>query len=327
MTSSKEGMSDCATAGEEPPSGMCTAFVPHVTLTCAVCGQPATAHVGAAHAGLVAALEDVLRTAGTALETLRAAAAEDAETADAAAVDAADGLVRGATARLEAALDAVIAPERARARAGVARRQRAARRARVLAELVATEDEYAHDLATLLDVWRPAVAAAGVLDARQTALVFGDVPRLLYLARTLAEQLHAVAARPPAAQDLGAVLLRTVPFMRVYVDQCGSVPRVTELLHTVATRPQYIQAQSVCTTITSSPLSRTTLLCACVFTMPPVLCALTSPPHSACSRTRGQRTSTSRDSSSSRPSGSRSTRSSSATSSRPPSPTTRTTRT
>ena len=302
--------------GEAQSSGCCELFVPRLVLTCAACGQPAAAHACGAYDGVVAALEDALRTAGSALATLRGV--RGAGAGDAATVAAVDGLVRGVAARLDAALDALVAPERARAREAAARQQRAERRARVLAELVATEDEYAHDLATLLDVWRPALAAAGVLDARQTALVFREVPQLLYLARTLAAQLRAVAAKPLAQQDLGAALLRTVPFMRVYVDQCAAVPRATELLRAVASKPQYIQAQSVCSVSLSLSLSLWSL---------DALCSLPSHHHcacsclsSACSRIRAPRASTSPGSSSSRPSGSRSTRSSSATSSRPPSP-------
>lgn len=232
----------------------CTTFEPRLALTCATCGRAAALHSHALkvpYSGLLRALEGALAAAVDAIEALHSARDVAEASQDALAVaeftpDAVDALVRTLETKYGEALDALLAPEKAQAREVEARQKRAEKRQKVLAELVKTEEEYLYDLNTLQQVWKPAVEESGLLSHHQLGQVFSGIAQLVFLSRDICQQLRAVAAKPLAEQFLGAVMLKKVPFMKLYVQQCSSVPKITETLRALGTKPQYIDLQAVC---------------------------------------------------------------------------------
>lgn len=145
---------------------------------------------------------------------------------------------------LDAAFGAFFEPEIAAARAAEQQERRRVERAHLVRELASTEAEYHADMQTVLELWMPALEHGGFFEGgRQLSTIFLNVPQIVFLSNELAKALADAAAKPDAEQDVGAVLLRKVPFLRMYVEQCCGFAAVTELVNRAALSPRFAALQ------------------------------------------------------------------------------------
>ena len=143
-----------------------------------------------------------------------------------------------------AAFGAFFEPEIAAARAAEQQERRRVERAHLVRELASTEAEYHADMQTVLELWMPAVERGGFFEGgKQLSTIFLNVPQIVFLSNELAKALADAAAKPAPEQDVGAVLLRKVPFLRMYVEQCCGLAGVTELVNRAALSPRFAAMQ------------------------------------------------------------------------------------
>ena len=252
----KKSKKDKKEAGMETKGDeACRCFVPGLKVVCATCGKEASAHgCTAKYEELVLSFEEALQKTVSAIEAahrdLRRETTDKKEEGEKDEKDISsvslDALLHSLETKFSETLNAVLGPEIASMREAEARARRAEKRKNILAELVATEEEYLNDMNTLMEVWKPVASTSGLFDGKQIAQIFKGVPHIVYLSKDLCEQLREVQAKPLREQNLGAMMLKKVPFMKLYVDQCCEVPKITELLHSMMNRPQYLEFQSVC---------------------------------------------------------------------------------
>jgi hypothetical protein len=122
-------------------------------------------------------------------------------------------------------------------------RRRAAQRRHVFEELVATEEEYVRDLNTIDTLWRLGLSKTGLLTPATSASLFGTIPQLAFLSTELLREMQAVLRKPLVEQRLGEVLLKKVPFMRLYIEHCSEQSRVIELVSSFSHDPVFAAFQ------------------------------------------------------------------------------------
>lgn len=234
-----------------PARCACPKPVLELSLRCAACHHELDA------AARVQSLVEPCRAALQAmLELLAASSSSTASTSSDTDTEGADArgqqvtvaryreVAQGAAQTVAAAFGAFFEPEIAAARAAEQQERRRVERAHLVRELASTEAEYHADMQTVLELWMPAVERGGFFEGgKQLSTIFLNVPQIVFLSNELAKALADAAAKPAAEQDVGAVLLRKVPFLRMYVEQCCGFAGVTELVNRAALSPRFAAMQ------------------------------------------------------------------------------------
>lgn len=248
-----------STEKQEGPAQGCTCseFTPTTTIQCGSCHLPTakteppdSSSVETARRARASAIGAQVADAVSRLayEAMRACdlprCADDYEYfyGDGAKVPTAE-VMADAVRRVEkAAGDAIragLAPETEASERREAMRRRATQRRHVLEELISTEEEYVKDLGTIDTLWRAGLEKTGLLTPATAASLFGTIPQLAFLSAELLREMQAVAQKPLPEQRLGEVLLKKVPFMRLYIEFCSEQAKQIELIETFSHDPVF----------------------------------------------------------------------------------------